>query len=185
MRSRLISFAVLSNLVVIALCLTVSGWDETGAGAATRNTARLAVAFFLLGFASPGLLKWVNGWPEQSILLHMFVGAQFVHFGAVVLLHTVFAKGGLQLGIPQVIIVLVGFLIVAGVGWAPVPQPGKSLRAAIHIVLLHLIFLILVADYAQHPARSMRWMLVPLTLAFVLRHLPRKKMHSMMTSTPT
>ena len=185
MRSRLISFAVVSNLVVIALYLSASGWDEAGAGAATRNTARLAITFFLLGFASPGLLKWIKGWPEPSILLHMFVAAQFVHFGAVALLHTVFAKGGLQLGISQVIVVLVGFSTVAGVGWTAIPQPGKRLRAAIHIVLLYLIFLILVADYSQHPARPLRWMIVPLTIAFVLRHLPRKKVSSVLTSTPT
>jgi hypothetical protein len=183
-RSRLISFAVVSNLAVIALCLSVSGWDEAGAGAATRNTARLAITFFLLGFASPGLQKWIEGWPEPSILLHMFVAAQFVHFGMVALLHTVFAKGGLQLGIPQVIVVLVGFSMVAGVGWTAIPHPGKRLRAAIHIVLLYLIFLFLVADYSQHPARPLRWMIVPLAIAIVLRHLPRKKMNSELTSSP-
>jgi len=184
MRSRLISFAVVANLAVIALCLSVSGWNEAGAGAATRNTARLAITFFLLGFASPGLLNWIKGWPGPSILLHMFVAAQFVHFGAVALLHTMFAKGGLQVGIPQVIVVLVGFSMVAGMGWTATPEPEKRVRAAIHIMLLYLIFLILVVDYSQRPARSLRWMIVPLTIAFVLRHLPRKKMASELTSTP-
>ena len=185
MRGRLISFAVVSNLALILLCVSISGWNEAGAGAATRNTARLAIVFFLLGFSSPGLRKWIHGWPEPSIPLHMFVAAQFVHFGAVALLHTAFANGGLQLGIPQVIVVIAGFALVAGVGWTAIPDPGKRLRTAIHTVLLHLIFLFLLADYSQHPVRPLRWMLVPLAIALGLRHLPKRKLTSGLSSTPS
>jgi hypothetical protein len=174
MRSKLIAFAVVTNLVVIALCIGIVGWNESGAGAATRNTARFAIVFFLLGFASPGLRKWVNWWPEASVLLQTFVAAQFVHFGAVALLHTVFAKGGFHLGLPQAVLVLVGFSIVAGVGATAVPQPGKRARTVVHFVLLYLIFLILAADYSQHPDKILRWMVLPLAAAFILRHLPRR-----------
>ena len=178
LRRKLIAFAVIANLAIIAACFATAGWNEAGAGAATRNTARFAIMFFLLGFASPGLRKWLNRWPEPWVLLHTFVSAQFVHFGAVVLLHTVFAEGGLHLGIPQVIVVVVGFSIVAGVGWTAVPESGRRVRAATHLVLIYLIFLILAADYSQHPVKAMRWMAVPLALAFVARHLPRKSASS-------
>ena len=126
-----------------------------------------------------------TGWPEPSIPLHMFVAAQFVHFGAVAVLHTAFANGGLQLGIPQVIVVIAGFALVAGVGWTAIPDPGKRLRTAIHTVLLHLIFLFLLADYSQHPVRPLRWMLVPLAIALGLRHLPKRKLTSGLSSTPS
>lgn len=182
LRRKLIAFAVIANLVIIALCFALSGWNEVGAGAATRNTARFATIFFLLGFASPGLRKWLNRWPEPWILLQTFVAAQFVHFGAVALLHTVFAEGGFHLGIPQVVLVLVGFSIVAGVGWTAVPQPGKRLRAAAHLFLVYLVFLILAADYSQHPVKAMRWMTLPLAMAFALRHLPRKTARSQATA---
>jgi len=174
MRRKLIAFAVITNCVVIALCFGLLGWNETGAGAATRDTARFAIVFFLLGFATPGLGKLISWWPEASVLLQTFVAAQFVHFGAVALLHTVFAKGGFHLGLPEVIVVLVGFSIVAGVGATATPRPGKRLRAIVHFVLLYLIFLILAADYSQHPDKALRWMVLPLAVAFVLRHLPRR-----------
>jgi hypothetical protein len=182
LRRKLITFAVVANLAVIALCFGLLGWNEVGAGAATRNTARFAVAFFLLGFASPGLRKWVGWWPEASMLLQTFVAAQFVHFGAVALLHTVFAKGGFHLGLPQVVVVLVGFSIVAGVGATATPQPGKRLPGVVHFVLLYLIFLILAADYSQHPDRALRWMVLPLAVAFVLRHLPQRNTKEISTA---
>lgn len=177
LRRRLIAFAVVANLAIIAVCFA-SNWNEAGAGAATRNTARFAIIFFLLGFASPGLRKWLNWWPESWVLLQTFVAAQFVHFGAVAVLHTVFAAGRFHLGISQFVVVIVGTSIVAGVGWTAVPQPGKRLRAAAHLFLVYLIFLILVADYSQHPVKAMRWMTLPLALAFVLRHFPRRSASS-------
>lgn len=178
LRRKLIAFAVIANLAIITVCFALSGWSEAAAGAATRNTARFAIIFFLLGFASPGLRQWLSWWPESWVLLQTFVAAQFVHFGAVTLLHTVFAEGGFHLGIPQVVLVAVGFSIVAGVGWTAVPQPGKRPRAAANLVLIYLVFLILAADYSQHPVRAMRWMTVPLALAFLLRHLPRRSTSS-------
>jgi hypothetical protein len=179
LRRKLIAFSTIANLAVIAISFGLLGWNEAGAGAATRNTARFAITFFLLGFASPGLRKWVSWWPEASVLLQTFVAAQFVHFGAVALLHTAFAKSGFHLELPQVIVVLVGFSIVAGVGATAIPQPGKRLRAIVHFVLLYLIFLILAADYSQHSDKVLRWMVVPLAVAFLLRHLPRTKTKEM------
>jgi hypothetical protein len=176
LRARWIAFAVVVNIGIIVLCFALSGWNEAGAGSATRNTARFAIAFFLLGFATPGVRRLVSGWPDAVILLQTFVAAQFVHFGAVALLHTVFAKGGFHLEFPQVIIVIVGFSIVAGVGWTATPIRGKRIRTLVHFVLLYLIFLILAADYSQHPDKALRWMILPLAVAFVLRHLPGRSM---------
>lgn len=66
-------------------------------------------------------------------------------------------------------------MIVAGVGATAVPQPSKRLPTVVHFVLLYLIFLILAADYSQHPDRALRLVVLPLAVALVLRHLPRKK----------
>lgn len=105
---KLTAFAIVANFAVIVLCFGLPGWNEPGARAATRNTARFAITFFLLGFASPGLRKWVNWWPQASLLLQTFVAAQFVHFGAVALSHMVFAQGGFHFELPQVIVGLLG-----------------------------------------------------------------------------
>ena len=99
------------------------------------------------------------------------------------LLHTAFVKTGLHLGIPEVILVLVGVGVIGGVGLTAEPQPGKRIRSVIHVVLLYLIFFILSADYSLHPDKVLRWMVVPLVIALVLRHLPRKTMNSRIVST--
>jgi hypothetical protein len=177
------AFVIVANLAIIATCFAVKGWNEIGAGSATRNTARFAIAFFLLGFASPALKRWMACWPGSTILLHMFAAALFVHFGAVALLHSTFVKSGLHLGIPEVIVVLVGVAVIGGIGLTAEPQPGKCIRSVIHVVLLYLIFFILFADYSQHPDKVLRWMVVPLVIALVLRHLPRKTINSRIAST--
>ena len=38
--------------------------------------------------------------------------------------------------------------------------------------LLYLIWLILAADYAKHPVKTLRLVVIPVVLALVLRHLP-------------
>ena len=172
---RLIAFAVAANVLIIVICLVLLGWNQEGAGAATRNTARFAIAFFLAGFAAPGARRWFEWWPEPAVLLQTFVAAQFVHFAAVVLLHTTFSPDGLQLGAGQVAVVIVGFSIVAGLGATATMKPGHALRRIMHLMLVYLIFLILAADYSQHPVKVLRWMMAPIVLALILRHVPRKR----------
>jgi hypothetical protein len=174
---------IVANLAIIATCFAVHRWNEIGAGSATRNSARFAIAFFLFGFASPGLKRWMTCWPGPTILLHMFAAALFVHFGAVALLHTTFARSGFHLGVPEVIVVLVGVAVIGGIGVTAEPQSGKRIRSVIHVLLLYLIFFILSADYSQHPDKALRWMVVPLMIALVLRHLPRKAVSSRIAST--
>ena len=174
-RRRLIASAIFVNFVVIAASFVISGWNHAGAGAATRYTARFAILFFLIGFAAHGLCKWISWFPESAIWMQAFVAAQFVHFGAVIIMHTVFAESGLHLGTQEIALVLIGFTIVSGVGLTAVPLPGHRFRSWIHVFLIYLILVILVADYSQHLIRSLRWFLLPIVAAAVLRHLHRHK----------
>jgi hypothetical protein len=170
-RRQLFAFAALTNCAVIVASFAALGLNAPGAGAATRFTARFAIVFFMIGFAAPGLRKWLAWVPDGALWMQAFVVAQFVHFAAVILLHTTFAEHGLRIGIPEVAIVLVGFTAVAGIGLTAAPLPGRRIRSAIHIFLIYAIVLILAADYSRHPAKPLRWMLLPIVLAFLMRHL--------------
>jgi hypothetical protein len=165
--------AALCNVLIIVLCFAVYGMNGEGAGAATRNTARFAICFFLAGFAAPGVRKWLAWYPQPATLIQAFVAAQLVHFCSVVALHTKFAAEPLRLGAPQLAIVLAGFSLVLGVGVTAMPRTQSRIyvRAA-HVVLLYSIWLILAADYAQHPIRALRFVAIPVVVALVVRHLP-------------
>jgi hypothetical protein len=173
-RQKLLAFAAIANGAIIVAWYATLGLNEPGGGAATRFTARFAIVFFLIGFAAPGLRKWLAGFPDGSLWMQAFVIAQFVHFAAVIFLHAAFVEHGLHLGIGEVAIVLAGFTAVAGIGLTASPLPGRRIRSAIHIFLIYVILLILAADYFQHPIKPLRWMLLPIVLAFLLRHLPRR-----------
>jgi len=173
-RRKRLAFAAIANCAIIVASFATLGLNEPGAGAATRFTARFAIAFFLIGFAAPGLRKWLAGFPDAALWMQAFVIAQFVHFAAVILLHTAFAQHGLHLGIGETAIVLAGFTAVAGIGLTASPLPGRRFRSAIHIFLIYVILLILAADYSQHPIKPLRWMLLPIILALLLRHFPRR-----------
>src|SRR5690242_11827563 len=92
--------AAVANVAVLAASLGLHG-----AGSAARNTARLAALIFLSAFAAPGLRRWLR-FPEPALLIAAYVAAQMVHYAAVALLHTVFAQRPLELGVPQIAIVL-------------------------------------------------------------------------------
>ena len=161
------------NVVVIVLCFVVYGMNVEGAGAATRNTARFAICFFLAGFAAPGIRKWLPCYPQPATLIHAFVAAQMVHFFSVIVLHTKFAAAPLQLGVPEIAVVLVGFSIVVGAGLTAARATQSRISSHVHVVLLYLIWLILATDYPQHPVKPLRLIAIPVGLALVLRHLPR------------
>ena len=78
----------------------------------------------------------------------------------------------LRLDAPQVVIVLVGFSIVVGAGLTATLCTRSHIYGAAQIVLLYLIWLILAADYAKHPVKTLRLVAIPVVLALVLRHLP-------------
>jgi hypothetical protein len=173
-RHQLFAFATLTNCAIMAASFATLGPNAQGAAAATRFTARFAIVFFIIGFAAPGLRKWLAWLPDGALWMQAFVVAQFVHFAAVTLLHTTFAENPLHMGIPEVAIVLTGFTAVAGIGLTAAPLPGRQIRSAIHIFLINVILLILAADYSQHPIKPLRWTLLPIVLAFLLRHLSRR-----------
>ena len=169
---RLVLIAAVGNVLVIAGCFAIYGWNAEGAGVATRCTARFAICFFLAGFAAPGIRKWVAGYPEAAELIQAFVAAQMVHFCAVIALHTKFAAEPLQLGAPQVAAVLIGFSIVLGTGITAASGVQSKIVRGGHQVLLYIVWLILVIDYAKHPATELRLVAIVVVIALVLRHLP-------------
>jgi hypothetical protein len=172
---KLLVAAPAFNVLVIVACFAVYGMNHEGAGAATRNTARFAICFFLAGFAAPGLRKWLTWYPQPATLIQAFVAAQMVHFCAVVALHTKFAAEPLQLGLPQIAVVLLGFSLVLGAGLTATPRPQSRIYSAAHVALPYLIWLFLAADYPGHPVKALRLVAIPVFLALVLRHLPRRR----------
>jgi hypothetical protein len=169
---RLVLIAAVGNVLVIAGCFAIYGWNAEGAGAATRSTARFAICFFLAGFVAPGIRKRMAGYPEAAGLIQAFVAAQMVHFCAVIALHTKFAAEPLHLGAPQIAAVLIGFSIVLGVGITASPRIHSNFSRAAHTVLLYIAWLILVIDYAKHPTAAFRVVAIAVLIAVVLRHLP-------------
>jgi hypothetical protein len=171
---RLLYAAVIGNCVIVGLSFAVSGWNVEGAGSATRNTARYAIAFFLTGLAAPGLKRWIPWFPEPFALIPAFVAAQMIHFGCVALLHTQFAQGSFHISFGEVVITIVGFSLVVAAGATAIPRSGQQFYRLAHISTLYVIFLILAVDYGEHPIKVLRLMLIPILLAMLLRHLPRR-----------
>jgi hypothetical protein len=168
---KALTIAVVGNCAIIAACLLVWGWTLTGAGAATRNTARFSILFFLVGFASPGLRRWIANLPDAAAFFYAFVAAHFVHFGAVLMLHLGF--GDAHVTLPQIIVVVGGVTITSLVALTAAPRPQSRSYKALHLFAIYTVFLILAADYSQHPIKTMRLTAIPVFAALVLRHLPK------------
>jgi len=183
---RLLLAVAFSNVLIIGLCFAIYGLNAEGAGAATRSTARFAICFFLAGFAAPGVRKWLPWYPDAASLIQAFVAAQMVHFCSVIALHTKFAAEPLPLGGPQIAITLIGFSIVLGAGITARPHiQSHIISRAAHLLLLYMIWLILAADYAKHPIKSLRLVAILVVIALVLRHLPRRHMTKRDSTDPT
>lgn len=165
-------WAALGDLSVGILSFAVHGFNEAGAGSATRNTARFAICFLLVGFAAPGLKSWWPAFTEPANLIRAYMAAQFVHFAFVINLHTLFADR-VEIGLPQIIISLLGFSLVAATGFTATAITRAGIR--INTVLLYINWLILAADYSQHPIRFMRLAAIPVFLALILRWFPRPR----------
>jgi hypothetical protein len=172
---RLVAAAIICNCLIIGLCFAMFGINAEGAGSATRNTGRFAMVFFLARFAAPGLANLIVSLPKTSSLIYAFVAAQMVHFGSVAVLHTLFAKQPLSLSVPLVAIVASGFSIVAAAGLTVDPHPQFRFYTIVHIFTIYGIFLILAADYLQHPVKPLRVIAVPVLASLLLRHLPRRR----------
>jgi hypothetical protein len=165
-------WAALGDLSVGLLSFAVHGFNAAGAGSATRNTARFAICFLLVGFAAPGLKNWWPAFTEPANLIRAYMAAQFVHFAFVTNLHTTFANQ-IEIGLPQIAISLFGFSLVAATGYTATAVTRSG--TVIHTVLLYINWLILAIDYSKNPDRMMRMAAIPVFLALLLRHLPRPK----------
>jgi hypothetical protein len=55
-----------------------------GVHVAARNRARFSALWFAAGFAAPGMVRWIRGWPAEATLLPAFVAAPMVHYASVV-----------------------------------------------------------------------------------------------------
>jgi hypothetical protein len=165
-------WAALGDLSVGLLSFAVHGFNLSGAGSATRNTARFAIIFLLAGFAAPGLKSWWPAFTEPANLVRAYMAAQFVHFAFVINLHTTFASQ-IEIGLPQIAISLLGFSLVAATGYTATAVTRAGVL--IHTVLLYINWLILALDYPKHPYRLMRLVTIPVFLALLLRHLPKPK----------
>jgi hypothetical protein len=75
--------AVAGNGMVACLSWAWYGWNMVGVHVAARNTARVSALWFMAGFAAPGLLRWIRGWPAEATLLQAFVAAHLVHYASV------------------------------------------------------------------------------------------------------
>ena len=171
---RLVLAAALGNVLVIAACFAIYGRNAEGAGVATRCTARVAVCFFLAGFAAPGVRKWLPRCPEAASLIQAFVAAQMIHFCAVIALHTKFAVEPLRFSWPPTAVVLIGFSIVLGTGITARPRGEARIYRGGHLALLYIVWLIVALDYAKHPLKPFRLVAILAVIALVLRHLPRR-----------
>jgi hypothetical protein len=172
---KLLAIVVLSNCLIIGVSFAALGWNVQGAGSAARNTARFAIVFFLLGFAAPGLRRWLHSYPEPSVLIQAFVAALMVHFASVILLHGFFLSQSLHISVSEVAVVGIGFFIVASAGMTANPHPQRRFYNAVHRFALYAIFLILAADYLQHPVKPLRLIAIPVLLSLLLRHLLRRR----------
>jgi hypothetical protein len=166
---RLWIAAAIGDLLIGLASWMIHGSTTAAAGSATRNTARFAICFLLVGFAAPGLRKWVTNFPDPGNLVRAYMAAQFVHFAFVINLHTVFADT-INIGLPQIVISALGFTLVAATGYTA--EAVTRLGSRIHSFLLYTNWLILAADYSKHPLWFMRLAAIPVFLALILRWIP-------------
>jgi hypothetical protein len=160
--------AVVGNGIVLCLSWVVYGWNLAGVHVAARNTARFSALWFLAGFAAPGLVRWIRGWPAETDVLEAFVAAHMVHYGSVLavlafdpahLLHHPIAAGVAIAG---------GFLLVLGLGLTARPRVSE-LYGYLHRFLLYAIFLVFFVGLLNDRFRPFRVLAGLLGLGLILR----------------
>lgn len=172
--SRLpIWIAIAGNALVATVAYSLFGWNSAGAHVAARSTARFSLLWFIVGFASPGLVRFRRLMlPRQARLIQSFVAAHMVHYTVVIVLGVLAADSMLRHPDARVIlVVLLGFTLVAVVGLTADAR-GSRLRTIIQTGGLYIVFLIFFVDYLKHPLPQLRLFAVPLALALLLRWIP-------------
>jgi hypothetical protein len=161
--------AAAGNLVVMACTYLVRGWNDAGAHAAARNTARLSALWFAVAFAAPGLVRFFRSLPAPATLVHSFFAAHVVHFGAVVvlLMGFEFAHVSQHPG-RAAVAVLGGFAIVLIMTLTATPGPSWT-YTYLHRAALYAVFLIFFLVFVAHPIKPLRAVAVLLGVSLLLR----------------
>ena len=177
--SRLPVWLAIAGNVVVALCTyAVVGWNSAGGHAAARNTARFSFLWFAFGFAVPGLMRLFSAIPSETRAIQAFVSAHMVHYCAVLTMSYLAADSILRKrNTGSVLFVAIGFLLVLMVGLTSNPH-GSRVYLRLHVFLLYVMFLIFLVAYGKHPNHLLRFLLVPLLLALILRWSSRLAIYS-------
>jgi hypothetical protein len=161
--------AAASNLVVMACTYLVRGWNDAGAHAAARNTARLSALWFALAFAAPGLVRFFRSLPAPASLVRSFFAAHVVHFGAVVVLLTEFEFDHVsQHPARAAVAVLGGFALVLVTALTATSGPSWT-YSYLHRAALYAIFLIFFLVFVAHPIKPLRAVAMLLGVSLLLR----------------
>ena len=169
MSSRPIWIALAGNVIVAATTLGLLGWNGASAHAAARNTARFSMLWLAVGFAAPGLLRFVKALPEEARLIQAFLAAHAVHFAVVVLLLVTFeARHLAQHRLQAMLVLALGFGLALTAGLTATPRASRLYSAA-HSVALYAVFLIFLVGFATNPRWPWRLMVIPLMLALLFR----------------
>ena len=164
--------AALGNLAVAAAPYALYGWNAASAHAAARNTARYSALWFLVAFATPGLVRWIRTLSSEAVLLQAFVAAHLIHFSAVSVVFAAFDRAHVaQHPGSATLVILFGFTLTILVGLTAVPRASRP-YTALRKVTLYAMFLIFVLAFANNRVRPLRLYAIMLLLALILRHLP-------------
>ena len=136
---------------------------------AARNTARFSMLWFMVGFAAPGLARWLRRLPSEARLIQAFTGAHAVHFAVVALLHATFEFAHVAKHAGPVALSMVGgFAIVMAAGFTTAPRASR-LYTVIHQIALYVVFVIFFLAFSFNPVKPLRVFGVFLGLALLLR----------------
>ncbi len=117
--------AVAGNGIVARLSWAWYGWNMGGVHLAAGHTARFSARWFMAGFAAPGLVRWIRGWPAEAALLQAFVAAHMVHYASVIAVLAFDPAHLLHHPITAGVAIVGGFLLGLGVGLRAKPRAAE------------------------------------------------------------
>jgi hypothetical protein len=168
---------MLAALGLLALAYLAAGSDQAGAHAAVLGTARLSGLVFALALVTRGFATAPPGWRQtlgswRVPLQRAFVGAHFVHFGAVLRLARLDPSHELhRLAPPMLAVTAAGLVHISLVGLAAgatADQPARRWLDRVSFYLAWAIFVLAFGGAAAGRAVSVV-MLVTLVGAMATR----------------
>jgi hypothetical protein len=177
--SHLPIWLAIAGNVLVALCTyAIVGWNSAGGHAAARNTARFSFLWFVFAFALPGLVRFQDARPSETRAIQAFVSAHMVHYCAVLTMGYLAADSILRKrNTGSVLFVAIGFLLVLMLGLTSNPELARKYQR-MHVILLYVVFLIFLVAYGKHPDHLLRFLLIPLLLALILRWSSRLTLYT-------